>query len=241
MEKELFQKLVSDPGRWPYYIVLAVIIWFIFKIVGFAAESAWSHMAKSVKDRVFLRRLIVPTLQIIAITVAVYFFSSFYWSRHLQETINSPQVLASRLTWMDKAVLIVGYQAKHTDLGESANIARTQERIDELGKLPPGTFSLLFADSHQSLVRMGLIEDLPISPSEGNKISLKVPITPIGEKVFEHLRDKDDGFDQNSTPNHWVKPTTNRMRALWESKRLSRRLEAAYPSRSQGAPRGARL
>ena len=55
METELLKKLSSDPAAWPYYLLLAVAVIFIVKIINVAADAAVKHLSEKVKGKKGLR------------------------------------------------------------------------------------------------------------------------------------------------------------------------------------------
>ena len=191
MEAELLRQLVHDPGRWPYYLAFAAVIWFIFKFVGALAEALWSRIAKTFGDNTRLLRVCTIAAQILVITVAVYFFNLFFWSSHLANTINSPEVISSRLTMTDKGFLLMSSEASDPELYRRAKAATAFARMSDIARMKPADTARLIEHSHQNLIRLGLIEDLPVEMGPHNAIGYPAQVTPLGKRVLRYMIDND--------------------------------------------------
>ena len=191
MQTELLKQLVNDPGRWPYYLAFAAVVWFIFKFVGSAAETLWSHTASSLKDKKRLLHVCTSTIQIISIAIAVYFFNLFFWSSRVTDIADSPQVIASRMTLTDKGFLLMSIEVSNPDLFRRANASNSISRMSEISCMKTDDIARLIENSHQNLIRLGLIEDVSIESGPNNAIGYPTAVTPNGIRVLNYLIDND--------------------------------------------------
>ena len=90
MDSELFRQLVADPGRWPYYLLLAAIVIFVLKIINVAAEAAARRLSDKVKERKGLLPLFKAATQLICIALLIYFANVFYWSKTIEQFAPLP-------------------------------------------------------------------------------------------------------------------------------------------------------
>ena len=90
MDTELFKKLIEDPGRWPYYLLLAAIVVFVLKIINIAAEAATKLLSDKLRERKGLLSLFKTATQLICIALLIYFANSIYWSQAIKQFAPAP-------------------------------------------------------------------------------------------------------------------------------------------------------
>jgi|GEM_PF-1491073 len=90
MESELLKKLSTDPAAWPYYLLLAVAVIFIVKVINVGADAAAKHLSEKVKERRGLLPLARWGAQIIMIALVIYGSNAIYWSRAVYQLVPPP-------------------------------------------------------------------------------------------------------------------------------------------------------
>ena len=173
---------------WLAWIVMAVLGWYVSSFVKKLAE----HHAKLLicwfrgeKIKTALAKSIPQLAGIVTIFLVIVAANMFFPPYARMSPEQSVQNLVNQLTLTEKALLCIGFQARHGKL--PVPISRVQEHLDELGKLPDPTSSALYVAAHQSLVAKGLIEDHPFERKEGGKFSFTIGLTPEGERIFRKL------------------------------------------------------
>lgn len=89
MDTELFKKLIADPSRWPYYLLLAAIIIFVLKIINVATEAVAKHLSDKLKERKGFLSLFKAGTQVVAIALIIYIANAVYWSRIIEQLVPS--------------------------------------------------------------------------------------------------------------------------------------------------------
>ena len=90
MDSELFRQLVADPGKWPFYVILAAFVIFVLKIINVAAEAAVKRLSDKVNERRGLLSLIKTATQVICIALLIYFANAIYWSQAIEQFAPLP-------------------------------------------------------------------------------------------------------------------------------------------------------
>ena len=92
METELLKKLLSDPYQWPFYLVLATAIIFVYQMVKVAAESVAKHLMTNVKERKNVLIVCRVIIQIVAVAIVIYIANGIYWHHNIKNLLPSPFV-----------------------------------------------------------------------------------------------------------------------------------------------------
>lgn len=90
METELYKKLVTEPERWLYYLILAVVVIFLYRFINAIVDIIVRHLFEKVEKRKSSLSILKVVLQVISITLVIYIANSLYWSQTLEELLPSP-------------------------------------------------------------------------------------------------------------------------------------------------------
>lgn len=81
MEGELLKRLLSDPARWPFYLLLACGVIFIVRVINVIAEKFAKHLSEKMREKKGLLSVFKAAAQIVAIALVIYIANAIYWSQ----------------------------------------------------------------------------------------------------------------------------------------------------------------
>ncbi len=90
MEGELLKRLLADPARWPFYLLLACGVIFIVKVINVIAEKFAKHLSEKMREKKGLLSFFKAAAQIFAIALVIYIANAIYWSQVANQIIPSP-------------------------------------------------------------------------------------------------------------------------------------------------------
>jgi len=90
VESELFKKLVTDPAHWPVFLVLAIVIIFIVKLVSVIAEAIAKRISAKAKEKKGLLYICRVVAQVLAVAVVIYIANAVYWHHNIKRLVPDP-------------------------------------------------------------------------------------------------------------------------------------------------------
>ncbi len=90
MESELLKRLVSDPGRWPVYLILALVIIFAVKVINVLAEALAKRLSAKAKEKKGLLAIGKVGAQVVVISLVIYLANAVYWQHNIKRLLPSP-------------------------------------------------------------------------------------------------------------------------------------------------------
>lgn len=90
MESELLKKLVSDPANWPVYLILAIAIIVIVKVINVIAEAVAKRLSAKAKEKKGLLSIGRVVAQVAAISLVIYIANAVYWHHNIKRLVPDP-------------------------------------------------------------------------------------------------------------------------------------------------------
>lgn len=89
MDSELLKQLITNPARWPFYLLVAVIVIVVLKFINVGADAIAKRFADKLRQKKGLLTLCKATAQVLAIALVIYISNGLYWSRAMRHLAPS--------------------------------------------------------------------------------------------------------------------------------------------------------